>query len=220
LPFSFCLVLGCQQQMAQQPSFRPLRPSKFFEDGRSARPLVEGTVPRGHLRDDAHLYTGKNGVTSNGTQAAGAVAASSTLLGGFAAGPALTSAGLAIAGDPFVYDFPAPVTQKVLERGREQYTIFCAVCHDRVGTGDGMIVQRGFTRPPSFHHPRLRQARVGYYFDVITNGLGAMPDYAAQVPPEDRWAIIAYVRVLQYSQSRTVQDLPAEVRQRLEREAK
>ncbi|MBW3600030.1 MAG: cytochrome c [Planctomycetes bacterium] len=88
----------------------------------------------------------------------------------------------------------------VLERGRERYNIFCAPCHDQTGHGRGMVVQRGFPPPPSFHIDRLRSAPVGHYFDVITHGFGRMYDYAAQVPPEDRWAIAAYIRVLQFSQ--------------------
>lgn len=104
--------------------------------------------------------------------------------------------------------FPFPVTEKVLLRGRERYDIFCAPCHDRVGTGNGMIVRRGFRRPSSFHVHRLREAAVGYFFDVITHGFGTMPSYASQIPPEDRWAIVAYIRALQFSQHAPVAELP------------
>ena len=88
----------------------------------------------------------------------------------------------------------------MLERGQQRFDIYCAPCHDRLGNGNGMIVRRGFRRPPSYHIDRLRQVPDGYIYDVITNGFGAMPDYAAQIPPRDRWAIVAYVRALQLSQ--------------------
>jgi cytochrome c553 len=104
---------------------------------------------------------------------------------------------------------PFPVTRAVLERGRERYNIYCAPCHARTGTGNGMIVQRGYRRPPSYHIQRLRQAPLGHFFKVITNGFGAMPDYAAQVNPHDRWAISAYIRVLQFSQDAPANLLPA-----------
>ena len=97
-------------------------------------------------------------------------------------------------------EFPFPVTAQVLARGQERFNIYCAICHGATGYGDGMIVRRGYRRPPSYHTDQLRQAPVGHFFDVITNGWGAMPDYAAQIPVQDRWAIIAYVRALQLSQ--------------------
>ena len=99
--------------------------------------------------------------------------------------------------------FPFPVDDAVMARGRERYDIFCSPCHGRTGDGDGMVVQRGYRRPPSFHIDRLRQAPPGHFFDVITNGFGAMPDYAAQIPVRDRWAIVAYIRALQLSQHAT-----------------
>jgi mono/diheme cytochrome c family protein len=105
---------------------------------------------------------------------------------------------------------PFPVTKEVLERGRERFNIFCAPCHSRLGDGNGFVPSRGFSRkPPSFHDARLLKAPVGYYFDVITNGFGIMPDYASQIPPQDRWNIIAYVRALQLSQNATMADVPA-----------
>ena len=114
--------------------------------------------------------------------------------------------------------FPFEITPDVLERGRERYGIFCTPCHDHVGTGNGMAVRRGFRRgPPSFHLDRLREAPVGHFYDVISNGFGAMNDYAAQIKPRDRWAIVAYIRALQLSQNVRAQDLPAEDRQALER---
>jgi mono/diheme cytochrome c family protein len=107
-----------------------------------------------------------------------------------------------------VTQFPLPVTPALVERGRQRFNIYCAPCHARLGDGNGMIVQRGYTRPPTFHQDRLRTAPVGHFFDVITNGWGAMPDYAAQVPPRDRWAIIAYIRALQLSQNAPLADVP------------
>ena len=108
---------------------------------------------------------------------------------------------------------PLPVSADLMARGEERYNIYCAPCHSRVGTGQGMIVQRGYPRPPSFHNPRLRQAPIGHFFVVITDGFGRMPAYGWMVPPHDRWAIAAYIRALQYSQYAPVADLPAETRQ-------
>jgi hypothetical protein len=110
---------------------------------------------------------------------------------------------------------PLTVTIGVLARGRERYDIFCTPCHGRVGDGDGMIVDRGFSRPPSYHTDRLRSAPVGHFFDVMTNGFGAMSGYAARVPPEDRWAIAAYIRALQLSQQASVADAPPGEQRRL-----
>lgn len=175
------LALGgsaCRQDMHDQPRYKPLAGSPFFEDGRASRPPVAGTVPRGHARTDEHLYAGK----VNGRLAE---------------------------------TFPFPITRSVLERGRERYDIFCAPCHGRDGYGEGMIVQRGFRRPPSFHTDRLRQAPVGHFFDVITNGFGTMASYASRIRPEDRWAIVAYIRALQLSQNATLQDVPPAERRRL-----
>jgi mono/diheme cytochrome c family protein len=104
--------------------------------------------------------------------------------------------------------FPFPIDAQVMARGRERYDIYCSPCHARTGTGDGMIVLRGYRRPPTLHSERLRAAPPGHFFDVITNGFGAMPDYAVQVRPEDRWAIVAYIRALQLSVTASVADVP------------
>jgi mono/diheme cytochrome c family protein len=104
---------------------------------------------------------------------------------------------------------PFPVTGEVLARGRERFDIYCSPCHSRLGDGHGMIVQRGFRPPPSYHTDRLRNAPLGYFFDVMTHGFGAMPSYASQIPPRDRWTIVAYIRALQLSQHATASDLPA-----------
>ncbi len=171
------LLTGCRQDMQDQPKYIALRPSSFFDDGRSERPLVEGTVARGHLNADTAFYTGK-------------------------------------VDNKLVDAVPFPVTRAVLERGQERYNIYCSPCHDLLGTGNGMIARRGYNHPPpqSYHTDRLRQVPVGYFFDVMTNGLGAMPDYAAQIPPRDRWAIAAYVRVLQLSQNASLNDVPPDQR--------
>jgi mono/diheme cytochrome c family protein len=112
--------------------------------------------------------------------------------------------------------FPFRVDESVMARGQERFNIYCSPCHGRTGLGDGMVVRRGFRRPPSFADERLRQAPIGHFFDVMTNGFGAMPDYAAQVKVADRWAIIAYVRALQLSAHAPLDDVPAAERGRLE----
>jgi cytochrome c5 len=173
---------ACRQEMYDQPRYKPLGKSDFFTDNRQARPLVEGTVARGTLREDSRLYAGKSG-------------------------------------NALVTVYPLPVTRARLERGRERYEIYCAPCHDRTGAGNGMVVQRGYRPPPSLHIDRLRQVAVGHFYDVITNGFGAMPDYAVQITPEDRWAIVAYVRALQLSQAAPIADVPPEHRADLDRPA-
>ena len=173
------LVAGCRQDMHDQPKFKPYAKSDFYADQRSARPLVDGTIARGHLNQDTMLVTGK------------------------------------VDGKPAAV-FPFAITKAVMDRGHERYDIFCSPCHSRTGMGDGMIVRRGYRKPPTFHLDRLRQAAPGYVFDVITSGFGAMPDYAAQIPVSDRWAIVAYLRALQRSQQATVSDVPAAERARLE----
>ncbi len=114
---------------------------------------------------------------------------------------------------------PFPLTQQVLDRGEDRFNIYCAPCHDRNGTGNGMIVRRGYRQPPSYHIDRLRQAPLGHFFDVMTNGFGAMPDYRAQIAARDRWAIAAYIRALQYSQNAAVADLTPDDRQKLSQPA-
>jgi mono/diheme cytochrome c family protein len=173
------LAAGCRQDMHDQPKFKPYARSDFFEDQRSARPLVDGTIARGHLREDTIFYTGK------------------------------------AAGKP-VEAFPFAVSAAVMARGHERFDIFCSPCHGRTGAGDGMIVLRGYRKPPTFHQDRLRQAAPGYTFDVITNGFGAMPDYAQQIPVQDRWAIAAYLKALQRSQNATLGQVPADARAALE----
>jgi mono/diheme cytochrome c family protein len=195
-----CLVLttACRQDMQDQPKMKPFRASNFFADKLSSRPPVEGTVPRGFLRADVEYFTGKKSKTASGSAQTTSAAASQPAT---AAGS--QPAGAAAAANPYADDvelFPIPITEEVVRRGRERYEIFCTVCHGLTGYGDGMVVRRGFRRAASFHDDRLRQAPVGHFFDAITNGWGAMPSYAPQIPVQDRWAIVAYIRALQLSQ--------------------
>jgi mono/diheme cytochrome c family protein len=188
-----CLLLstGCRRDMQDQPKMKPFRSTTFFPDGLSGRPLVEGTIPRGYLRTDTALFTGKK------NKALTAIATP--------AGPQPTvgaPAGQNVYPDD-VETFPFPITEATVNRGRQRYDIFCSVCHGLSGHGDGMIVRRGFRRAASFYDDRLRAAPVGHFFDAITNGWGAMPSYAVQIPVQDRWAIIAYIRALQVSQQNT-----------------
>jgi hypothetical protein len=171
-------LAGCRMDMHEQPKYLPYEPTTFFDDGRSERPVVPGTVARGQLRLDELLYTGKeNGTLSN--------------------------------------KFPFPITRADLERGRQRYNIYCTPCHDYTGSGQGIVVQRGFPTPPSYHIDRLRQAPVGHFFDVMTSGYGSMYSYASRIEPEDRWRIAAYIRVLQLSEHSTVQDVPESQRSQL-----
>ena len=122
-------------------------------------------------------------------------------------------------GTAFADALPMPVDAALLRRGQERYTIYCSPCHGRLGRGDGMVVRRGYRQPSSFHVDRLRAQPAGYFFDAISHGFGAMPDYAAQIPVADRWAIVAYVRVLQLSQNVPASDLTPEARAQLDKEA-
>jgi hypothetical protein len=177
------LLAGCRLDMHVQPKYLPYQPTNFFDDGRSERPVVPGTVARGHLHLDELLYTGKeNGVLAD--------------------------------------KFPFPITRADLERGRERYNIYCTPCHDYNGGGHGMIVQRGFPPPPSFHIDRLRAAPAGHFFDVMTNGDGSMYSYATRVEPEDRWRIAAYIRALQLSHQATIHDVPGAIRRKLTEESR
>jgi len=175
-------LTGCRQDMHDQPKYKYLRPSEFFADGRSARPLVENTVARGQLQEDSVFYTG------------------------MVQGPK---------GPEPATEFPIEVNRQLIDRGQERFNIYCSPCHGQLGNGLGMIVQRGFKQPPSYHIDRLRQVGVGHFYDVMTNGYGAMWKYSAQIEPRDRWAIAAYIRVLQASENTNINDLPAEDRSKL-----
>jgi hypothetical protein len=173
------LMSACRLDMHIQPKYKGLEPSSYFNDGRSERPAVPGTVARGQLRTDELLYTGKiNGQIAN--------------------------------------VFPFPITKEDLARGQQRFNIYCAPCHDYTGSGNGMIVQRGFPPPPSYHIERLMKAPVGHFFDVMTNGYGTMYSYAARVSPRDRWCIVAYIRALQLSQNAPASDVPPKELTKLE----
>jgi mono/diheme cytochrome c family protein len=203
-----CLVVpACQQKMAVQPSGRPDQTSDFFPNGQANRPLVAYTVARGHLRTDLALFTGKR------KRDTGEARVAASVLGGLLGRNLFGALAAPAAQDSNLVDrFPFPVTQEVLEQGRDRYMIYCIVCHDARGTGRGKIVERGYTPPPSFHLERLRRAPVGHFFEVMTNGYGSMPDYKQQVPPRDRWAIAAYIRALQLSQHFPEKDLTPDMR--------
>ena len=219
------LFTGCQQQMAEQPAYRPLEECAFFADGRSARSLPAGVVPRGPLQVAEPLHSG---LSSRAASPAAAVA----LLGLGGTVPLALPAAIAIASQPLATQeyssaMPFPLTEEVLHRGQERFEIFCAVCHGFDGKGNGKIVQRGYTPPPNyvtdlsrgFQHRgiriRLRDVPIGYFFEIISKGYGAMPDHESQVPPQDRWAIAAYVRALQISQHLRLADLPEEERAKI-----
>jgi len=191
--------------MAEQPSVRPDRQSAFFSDGRANRPLVPGTIARGHLATDSFLHTGQWPPQTRDRLRAAAIT-------GAAASPlsALTLA--AVQGDHYVDRFPFPITEQVLRHGKNRFMIYCVACHDPLGSGEGIVVERGYTRPPSYHVDRLRKVPVGYLFSVVTQGYGSMPSYRAQIPPRDRWVIVAYVRALQLSQHFPEEALPPEMR--------
>ena len=177
---AICVLNGCRQDMHDQPRYKPLAATAFFGDARSARPEVEGTVARGHLRIDQARYTGK-------------------------------------IDEREIDYFPFPITRADLERGQERFNVFCSPCHSRMGDGNGMVVRRGFRQAASYHTPRLIKAPVGHFFNVMTNGYGAMPSYGSRIEPDDRWRIAAYVRVLQLSQNASLDDVPAEQRGELDK---
>jgi hypothetical protein len=173
------VLAGCRQDMHNQPKFIPLRSNTFYPDQRSARYPIDGTVPR----------------LENPTMDAEQLDPESYFLSGKH-------------GNAFGNELPFKLTRDVMARGQERYNIYCTPCHAYVGDGNGMIVQRGFKHPPSLHEQRLKNAPLGYIFNVMSNGFGAMPDYAAQIHPADRWAIAAYIRALQRSQSAVATDVP------------
>jgi mono/diheme cytochrome c family protein len=165
------LLAGCERphsDMGQQDKYRTYEPSGFFADGASARPLPVGIV----IRDDAAVPGIPYAQHQRATEAAGGVV-------------------------PLDARIPFPITEQILRSGGEQFDIFCSACHGRLGNGEGMIVQRGMVRPPSFHVQRLIDAPDAHFFNVITQGYGAMFSYSERVPPERRWEIVAYIRALQ-----------------------
>ncbi|MBD02962.1 MAG: quinol:cytochrome C oxidoreductase [Gemmatimonadetes bacterium] len=174
---------GCdlRQRMYDQEKYEAHEATTFFKDGLTSRAPIEGTVARGGLRLDTHLYEGK------------------------------VSGELATTLPPSI-----EFNRALLERGQQRYNIYCTPCHDRTGSGNGIVVQRGLKQPPSLHQDRLRNAAIGYYFDVITNGFGSMFSYASRIPVNDRWAVAAYIRALQFSQEAAYDELPAEDQRQLQ----
>ncbi len=161
-----------------QSRFDPQEANPFFADGRAMRPQVTGTVARGELHEDDHLYRGM----TNGA---------------------------------FATTLPMPVSAALVARGRERFDIYCAPCHDRAGSGQGLVAQRGIKQgmiaPPDFHSDRIRAMPVGQLFGIITAGARSMPSYAAQIPVEDRWAVVSYLRALQISRRARLADVPQDV---------
>ena len=218
LPFAF-LLSGCRMDMQDQPRYEYYEPGdkKFFADGASSRQPVEGTVPRqaGEYRDrEDYFFTGRAAGQAAGGGLTGA-GASTNASGGNAAVGAPGTREAAATGGPD--NFPVNIDEAALRRGRERFQIFCAACHGMTGEGDGLITRRGFQRPPSFYDDRLQEGvtPASHFFDVITNGWGAMPDYAGSITPEDRWKIIAYLRALQLSRRLKLEDLSPEERNRV-----
>jgi mono/diheme cytochrome c family protein len=209
--------------MARQPSYRPLEQTEFFKDGRASRSLVEGTVPwRGRESAKPSLTVYRRGPEFTDAARAAALI-SDPRMNPLSALPFLTGPSVA----DYVEDCPIPIDKAALERGRDRFNIYCAVCHDALGTGNGKIVERGYLPPPNYHldysrgferrgqKVRLREAPIGYFYEVITRGFGGMPDYASQVTPEDRWKIAVYIRVLQLSQWMPLKDIPAAEREKV-----
>ncbi len=192
LTFAAALLMlsGCRQDMHNQPRYKALAGTGFFGDGRSARPEIAGTVPRGRtslgdpdpsfLRIDQARYTGKSN-------------------------------------DEDIDYFPFPITRADLDRGQQRFNIYCSPCHSRIGDGNGMVVRRGYRQAASYHTEKLMNAPVGHFFDVMTNGFGAMPSYASRVEPDDRWRIAAYIRVLQFSEAAPLDAVPDTMRGELDK---
>jgi mono/diheme cytochrome c family protein len=183
-------LASCRQDMHDQPKYEAYEGSDFFADSSANRVMVEGTIPRGFLNEDESVY-----------------------------GAPAMKAGDSSKAKTYLASFPFAVSAQMLDRGQERFNIYCAPCHSRTGMGDGMVVRRGYRKPPSFHQERLRTQPVGYFFDVITNGFGVMPSYADQIPVRDRWAIVAYIRALQLSQNANLADIPADKRGMLDNPA-
>lgn len=176
---------GLRFDMQDQPRYKAYKreEGKFFSDHRSSRDMPEGTVARGLLKENKAFYTGKIDNPDPNVQVQTTTSPTGNTL--------VTSFPNAIS------EFPVPITKELVDRGEERYNIYCIVCHGPGGAGDGMIVRRGFPQPPTYHDDRLRNAPVGHFFDVISNGWGRMNGYAASIPAADRWAIVAYIRTLQ-----------------------
>ena len=198
LPFAF-LLSGCRQDMHDNPRL------EAYEDG-AGRQLPEGTVARGSLATNPPAPKTTAGAPAAPTSTPGSGAAP--------AGAPATSAASAV---PVGEDgFPFQITAEILDRGQSRYEISCMPCHGKLGYGDGMIVKRGFRRAGNYQEERLRKAPASYFYDVMTNGFGAMSSYSDQLTPEDRWKVAAYIRVLQFSQNAPIAELKEEDRKKLE----
>lgn len=188
------LIFGCGREkvsdntpihfnpnMDHQPKYKAQSASQFFEDGAAMRPLIEGTVALGWLREDEKYYTGKNSK-----------------------------------GD-FIDKAPVEINLERLKRGQERFNIYCSPCHGRVGDGKGIMTKEEYqyVTPPNYHSDSLRQLADGYIFNVITNGVRNMPSYKHQIPVDDRWSIILYLRALQRSHKATIDDIPFDIREEL-----
>lgn len=166
------MLTACRQDMHDQPKYKPLAPSTFFADGRSARPIPPHSIALNELNDTDTIHTGE-------------------------------------ADSDFADSVAVPINMALLKRGQNRYDIYCSPCHGRIGDGKGMVAERGFHFPKDFNSDRLREVPPGYLFQVISNGYGGMGDYADQIPdPQDRWAIVAYIRALQLSRHATVAEVP------------
>jgi mono/diheme cytochrome c family protein len=224
--------------MWNRSRYKPLEATTLANETSSSRAIPPGTVYRGQTERDKLYPSAEHGMTVQQMQDIGRVretpdsnainvtgadsrAARSLMVAGNAPStPATNGAGTmgnmgptgdyrVRGGGATMTKFPFPVTKAVILRGQERYNIYCAPCHGMTGDGDGMIVRRGFSQPPTYHQDRLRKAPVGHFFDVITNGYGAMYSYGSRVEPEDRWAIVAYVRALQLARNAKISDVPA-----------
>jgi|GEM_PF-180833 len=191
-------------EMYDQPKYKPLTPSPLWADDNSSRPQVPGTEP--------YSAGALAGTTSGRKGRVAPVLPASSVSGVDANGKPLARAGAAASPG---YSNPLPITPTLLARGRQRFDIYCAPCHSRVGDGNGMIAERGFPHPPSYHTAALRNASDSHFYQVITNGYGVMYPYADRISPHDRWAIVAYIRALQLSQHAPKSDLSVEDLQRL-----
>jgi mono/diheme cytochrome c family protein len=204
----FLVICGCDMRdMYDQPRAESLESSRVFPDGMSARPQVEGTIARGYLREDVLFFTGQAEGQPTPSIPDNAFAK-------------LYQRDHARLGLPVEMPDESELRRFALRRGQERFDIYCAACHGRLGQGDGMIVQRGFRRPPSYHLERLRVAPAGHFYDVISHGFGSMPAFANRIEPADRWAIVAYIRALQLSQNAPADELTNADRAVLEQSAK
>jgi mono/diheme cytochrome c family protein len=183
------LISGCgvRFDMQDQPRYKAYKKSEFFSDNRASRDIPQGAVARGQLHENKAFYTGKvDNPNANVQVETTTNAAGNTIVTSF---------------PNDIDEFPIPVTEELIDRGENRYNIYCIVCHGPLGNGDGMVVRRGFSPPPTYHDDRLRNAPVGHFFDVMTNGWGKMNSYASVLSAADRWAIVSYIRTLQVSQS-------------------